>query len=112
MFVIHPENAADWQHAMFILSHYRELSCELFSDADQVSSTYMVVDDTYPGFEWPTEEEATRASENLRYIEMAFQMNWHQRGGHRCIHCDALPGPLQEETCGHLIFYKPINSVF
>jgi hypothetical protein len=111
MFVIHPENAADWQHAMFILSHYRDLYCELFSDAEEASSTYMVVSDTEPGFEWPDGMDTT-AAQNLRLAEMAFQMNWHQKGGHRCVHCDALPEPLQEETCGHLTFNKIINPAF
>jgi len=112
MFVIHPENPADWQHAMFIMSHYRDLSIELFSDAEEASSTYMVVDSTYPGFEWPTEEEEKKAQENLRYVEMAFQMGWHTKTEPRCIHCSALPEPLREETCGHLTFNKPINPKF
>jgi hypothetical protein len=104
MFVIHPDNAADWQHAMFIMSHYRDIYCELFSDAEEASSTYMVVDAIPPGFEPPTEEQ----NHNLRMVEMAFQMNWHQKGGHRCVHCDALLEPLQEETCGHLTFNKAV----
>ncbi len=111
MFVICPENAADWQHAMFILSHYRGLYCELFSDAENASSTYMVVDDTPPGFEWP-EDMDTESAENLRCAEMAFQMNWHQKSGFRCVHCDVLPEALREETCGHLAFNKIINPAF
>jgi hypothetical protein len=111
MFVIYPEKAVDWQQAMFILSHYRDLCCELFSDAEEAASTYMVVDDTPPGFEWPGGMDTT-AAENLRCVEAAFQMNWHQKSGHRCIHCDALPEPLREETCGHLVFNKPINPAF
>jgi len=109
MFVIYPRDAADWQHAMFILSHYRDLSCELFSDAEEASSTYMVVDAIPPGFVMPTEEQ----NHNLRMVEMAFQMNWHQASDKlRCIHCDALPEPLQEETCGHLTFNRIINPAF
>jgi len=115
MFVIYPENAADWQHAMFILSHYKGLSCELFSDAEEASSTYMVVDAIPPGFVMATEEEELKVYDNLRMVEMALQMNWHQKDGHisgRCIHCDALPEPLREETCGHLTFNKPIKPAF
>ncbi len=114
MFVIYPENAADWQHAMFIMSHYKDLYCELFSDAEEASSTYLVVVDTTTVFEWPDVMETTAAN-NLRCAEMTFQMNWHQKGGHvfgRCVHCDAMPEPLQEETCGHLTFNKPINPAF
>lgn len=112
MFVIYPENPSDWVHAMFIMSYYRDLHCELYSDGEEASSTYMVVDDTPPGFEWP-EGMHTKAAENLRYAEMAFQMNWHQASNKfRCIHCDALPEPLQEEICGHLTFNKTINPAF
>lgn len=114
MFVIHPEDAADWQHAMFILSHYRGLYHALFSDAEEASSAYMVVSGTPPGFifEWSEEGMDTKTAENLHLAEMAFQMNWNQQGGLRCIHCDALPEALREETCGHLVFNKIINPAF
>ena len=106
MFIIFPEKAADWQSAMFIMSYYKDVYCELFSDGENAESAYMVVDASPPGFEIPTDE----ANNNLRLAEAAFQMNWHQTRGWRCIHCDALPEPLREETCGHLTFTKRIDS--
>ena len=108
MFIIHPTNAADWANAAFILSYYRELHCEMFSDGENEESAYMVVDSTPAGFDLPTHE----AIESLRCAEMAFQMNWLQKSHHRCAHCDALPEPLQEETCGHLTFCGTIKSTF
>jgi hypothetical protein len=106
MFVIHPKNAADWAHAMFIMSYYHDLYCEMFSNGETAESAYMVVSDAAPGWDAPTD----RAVENLRLAEMTFQGNWHQKGRHRCVHCSALPAPLQEETCGHLTFNRIIDS--
>jgi hypothetical protein len=88
MFVIYPENAADWQHAVFMLSYYH-VKIEAFSDGEDSESAYIIVrgDD-----------------EQLRLAEMAFQMNWHQ-GGIKCRHCsDDL------DTCGHLTFTSRIDS--
>ena len=92
MLVIKPKKAADWMHAMFILSYYKELTLELFSNGEDAVSTYMVVEG---------EEDS------LRLAEMAFQMNWHQ-GGWICPHCEG----DEEETCGHLTFTHPINPAF
>ena len=108
MFVIHPENPAEWANAMFIMSYYKDLYCELFSDGEHQESAYMVVSESAPGFDLPTDESIS----NLRLAEMAFQINWRQKPGFRCEHCDALPEPLQEETCGHLTFNKMIIPAF
>ena len=50
-------------------------------------------------------EENLTAGEvgDLRLAEMAFQMNYHQKGGFRCGHCDETEG-----ACGHLCFTTPI----
>ena len=103
MFVIYPETAADWQHAMFMLSYYH-VRCKLYSNGEDASTTFMVVSED--------EDWSESDAENLRLAEISFQMDWHPRSGLRCVHCDALPEPLREETCGHLTFHKPINSAF
>jgi hypothetical protein len=108
MFVIHPENPSDWANAMFIMSYYKELHCEMFSDGENDETAYMVVSAAPPGYDLPSDE----ALNNLRMAEMAFQMNWHQKSHFRCGHCDALPDPLREKTCGHLTFNKIINPAF
>lgn len=133
MFVIKPENAADWQHAMFMLSDYH-VECKLYSDGENAESTYMVVEASIS-----TKVDEHRDEEALRLAEGRFQMNWHQVGM-ICPHCEDMEGttgPVEAEpgklsargilndlkqwygtddgfyelsTCGHLTFSKPIDT--
>jgi hypothetical protein len=116
MFVIQPENAADWQHALYILSHYKELVLNVYSDAEKATSTYMVVDDN----------DCIDSRKSVHQVESAFQINWNQ-DRMICPHCENVESPCmlcdiysdcgdhgsencRPNTCGHLTFNKPINS--
>ncbi len=93
MFVIKPDNAVDWQHAVLMLSYYM-VKMEAFSDGDNMDSAYMIV------------RKCGDKDEQLRLAEMCFQMNWHQVGS-LCPHCsDDL------DSCGHLTFNRPIIPAF
>lgn len=121
MFVIKPASQYDWVHALFILSHYHVMAT-MYSDAEHIDSVFMVV----------SEHPEHVGTDDERMAEMAFQMNWHQKGnicpvcevekitdpeheckiwdtcGHDCEDCDI----TIENTCGHLTFVKPIVPAF
>jgi len=99
VFIIKPTNPADWQRVMFILSYYKKLIIELFSNGEDEDTAYMVV----KGKVLAEGEES-----DLMLAEMAFQMNWRQAKGRLCPHCD----PDHMDACGHLTFDKPINPAF
>lgn len=118
MFVIKPENAADWQHAMYILSHYHGLVINLYSDAETATSVYMVIRDG-------ADLDSIKA---LLQVETAFQHNWNQVGM-VCPHCYDDTDPCRAceiyrdcgdhgsvncrpTTCGHLTFNEPIKPAF
>lgn len=99
MFIIKPNNPADWRHAMFILSYYSKLIIELFSNGEDADTAYMMV----------RERELIEGEESdLRLAEMAFQMNWYQ-GKMICPHCE---DNTDENACGHLTFTGVINPAF
>lgn len=115
IFVVKPETSEDLQHALFLLSYYR-VRVEFFSDGEDSSSTYMVVD----------EADEVRKGDFL-LAQMAMQMNFHQGNADRCPHCEDLPtcddckynegdsGNCEHCTrlfCGHLTFTKKINPAF
>jgi len=89
MFVITPKNAADWQHAMFMLSYYHT-KIEAYSNGEDADTVYIIV---------------RGLDEQVRLAEAAFQMNWHQDGSGQCGHCSS-----DIDYCGHLKFTKPIDS--
>jgi len=110
MFVIKPENTAAWKDALFILSCYHA-NISTFSNGDDPSSTYMVVDTLHPDSEQVINQNLD-VQQQLNLAEMCFQMNWHQVGT-ICPHCDEVEGtvpPDEPKVCGHLTFNKPINS--
>lgn len=124
MFVIKPNNHAEWQYVMFILS-YHQVQCTMYSDGDHFESAYMVVDKEYNEFELLDSKEENQ----LRMAEATFQLNWHQ-GGSICPHCEgdkpcikcaifnecADPGNKDctghKQICGHLTFVRRINPAF
>ena len=116
MFIIKPENQADWVHALFILSYYK-VSVDLFSDGEDADSTYAVVlPKVVPGIEHVS--ETTIYEDDDRLAEMAFEMNWHQKGN-LCPACEAKMDTdvatyhdRNNHCCGHLTFVKPINPAF
>jgi len=102
MFVIKPDNGADWQNAFFILSSYR-ISLSAMSDKDDESTTYVIVDaidDDGHTYDYDKHQE------ELRLAEMAFQMSWRQVG-RVCTFCEDT-----EDVCGHLTFNKPMKPAF
>jgi hypothetical protein len=107
-FVIYPTEPKDWQHAMFILSYYKEIKIATFSNGTDVDTAYMVVSviDDVPGFP----EDGMVSENKLRLAEMAFQGAWHQYGEKLCPHC--IDHAERFDTCGHLAFKEPINFAF
>ena len=100
MFIIKPEKAEDWAHALFMLSYYH-VSGVMYSDGETTESVYMVV-----GAHNQHPDEKYNDDDAIGLAEMCFQMNWHQ-GGRVCPDCEGT-----EDTCGHLTFTKPIDSAF
>ena len=109
MFCIKPKDIADWQHALFILSHF-VVRCEMYSDTEDETTTFMVVDNEYDRY-----NEHVGA---VRMAEAAFQMDWRQKGGPLCPLCEMTNktaeehGCIKVETCGHLTFNARINPAF
>jgi len=100
-FVIYPIEAADWQHAMFILSYYTNIKISTFSNGEDADTAYMVVESVL----------LLEGEENeLRLAEMAFQIEWLQHSERLCPHC--IDNSDHFDTCGHLAFSKPINPAF
>jgi hypothetical protein len=104
MFVIKPDNPEEWQNAIFMLSYYH-VCIEMYSNGEDQESAYMVV------------STPDTDGEQERMAEMAFQMNWHQKGK-LCPHCTKQDADgtsedgVSDDVCGHLTFNKRINPAF
>jgi hypothetical protein len=124
MFIVKPNNPAEWQSAMFILSYYH-VSLTVRSDGDNMDSAYMVVGDAT----FCCSDNDEELMEHYRLAEIAFMANWHQKHGicadcndpEPCLKCEiykecAEPGNVQctgiAHHCGHMTFTGNIGLAF
>ena len=128
MFIVKPKNSNDWARAMFILSYYRYLKIDVFSNGENTDGMCIrVEEDTYCCM---TAQEGRDAEQDLRCAEMAFQAHWHTGDDlcemcredeiSVCVDCDIRYSCDDQRdechlkntapTCGHLTFVEPINS--
>jgi hypothetical protein len=124
MFIVKPNNPAEWQSAMFILSYY-QVSLTVRSDGDNMDSAYMAVDP----LAFCASSTDKERQEHYRLAEIAFMANWHQKHGicadckdpEPCLKCEiysecAEPGNVKctgiSHHCGHMTFTGLIIPAF
>lgn len=82
MFIIESEDAKMTGAAINLITEY-DVNFTIHNDENLIIIKVMERDDNY---------------EDYRLCEMAFQMNYRQKGTVLCGHCD------EEVACGHLVF--------
>jgi len=114
MFLVYPKHLRDYRHALFILSYYH-VQPLIYSDGEHDDSVHFEINkvpitralfDTDEAYS----KAESKAQDQLRLCEMAFQGEFLQQGENLCPKCkeEIERTGEGESTCGHLTFTEAI----
>lgn len=95
MFIVEASTKEDLKLALDLIGEYRHATYKLSLTPPNNTFTLVV-------------------EENEELVEMAFQMNWHQKSIFMCPVCreEIERTGTGDACCGHLVFHKPIRAAF